>query len=826
MSRLLASPWSALSWGLSAGVWAVIALTGPVFGQDDRAGAPSLARLVPDANLAVYAEFEGVDAHSQAWKKSAAYKILNDTTMGALMKDLAVQGIDAARPAGGDRPNGAESVAALEHLLRKGGVLAFYSPPLPNPPHALLVFRGGDQGELRGVLDQFAAANSEPKGLKTSIEKRGRTITSYDQRDRGAAIWQEKGFIILAAATNVDTILDVIDGKQPSAETSVTRAALEKSEDGFETVGLAFVDMARFPPLPADAVRMGLDGLKRIDIHASASRDDALMTIVKLVAPGPRKGVLALLDQPTFDVSSLPPLPADLNGFTILSLDLAKTYDRVVALMKASDAAAAARIDQAEQAMNRALGVDVRHDLLDHLGSKLAIYAAPAAGAPAPPGAALFDLTVGVSIDDQKTVARAIEPLLEAVTRQLQAQAAKPGGQPGAVVAEIRKQDGPRPTWRLLHPPGQIPPGIEPTLVVGKNQLVLSARLSAAESALAFAEGDAARWAPKEAFVAMARRVPKDLVFLNVNDPRETFPQLVAALPAIVPAFTAGVTQSARQANPGAAAGPPPIQVQPALVPRPGDLARLLAPGSLSVNVGPEGISIVDREAFLSITNPGTVGVAIALLLPAVQAAREAARRAQCVNNLKQIGLAIHSYNSANAHLARSAITDKQGKPLLSWRVTLLPYMEEGRLYEQFHLDEPWDSPHNKVLLPLMPSQYACPSAVRAEPFLTNYRSIVGKSTFMSLDRDLTFADATDGIAFTLAVVETKDGVPWTKPDDLPFDPDPPSPLFGSGSFHVGGFDALFADGSVRFLKTSTPLATLRALITRDGGEDLKEGEF
>src|ERR1700676_3675353 len=104
------------------------------------------------------------------------------------------------------------------------------------------------------------------------------------------------------------------------------------------------------------------------------------------------------------------------------------------------------------------------------------------------------------------------------------------------------------------------------------------------------------------------------------------------------------------------------------------------------------------------------IAVLIALLLPAVQAAREAARRAQCVNNLKQIGLAMHNYHSTYDCFPPAVTADDQGRPLLSWRVLILPYLEEAPLYAQFHLDEPWDSPHNLPLASKMPRVYTCPS--------------------------------------------------------------------------------------------------------------------
>jgi prepilin-type processing-associated H-X9-DG protein len=256
-------------------------------------------------------------------------------------------------------------------------------------------------------------------------------------------------------------------------------------------------------------------------------------------------------------------------------------------------------------------------------------------------------------------------------------------------------------------------------------------------------------------------------------------------------------------------------------VPQAGELARFMFPGSLAVTSEPDGFRIVTRDSIPSITNPASAGVAVALLLPATQAAREAARRAQCVNNEKQIGLALHNYVSAHdGRFPRPALTGRDGKPLLSWRVELLPYMEADALYRRFHLDEPWDSPHNKALLESMPTLFTCPSAPRAAAGLTNYAVFSGRGALFEPGVDVNLASVTDGTSNTIAVVELKQGVPWTKPDDLPFDPAAQnSPLFGAGSFHPGGLNVLFADGSVLFLKATIKPETLRARITRSGGE-------
>ncbi len=216
----------------------------------------------------------------------------------------------------------------------------------------------------------------------------------------------------------------------------------------------------------------------------------------------------------------------------------------------------------------------------------------------------------------------------------------------------------------------------------------------------------------------------------------------------------------------------------------------------------------------------GSLPIAVGLALPAVQKVREAAGRTQSMNNMKQITLALHNYSDANGHFPPAAICDKAGKPLLSWRVAILPYIEQEALYRQFKLDEPWDSKHNLPLSksvvkifsdPLYPSQ--------DQPELTPYKAIVGTNAAFQLNKSHRFADFTDGTSNTVLIIaDSGNAVPWTKPDDLPFDPDAKM-LPKLGGHFEGGFNAAFCDGSVRFLKSTIALEVLKAIITQNGGE-------
>jgi hypothetical protein len=180
----------------------------------------------------------------------------------------------------------------------------------------------------------------------------------------------------------------------------------------------------------------------------------------------------------------------------------------------------------------------------------------------------------------------------------------------------------------------------------------------------------------------------------------------------------------------------------------------------------------------------------------------------------------MHNYSS-HGSLPPHAIYSKDGKPLLSWRVLLLPYIEQSDLYEQFHLDEPWDSPHNVQFLPRMPKVFT-PFKGRPtrEPHTTFYQVFVGKGAAFEGRKGLCLeADFPDGTSNTFLIVEAGMAVPWTKPEDLPYDAGKPLPRLG-GLFK-DTFRAALADGSVRDFSKEVSEATLRAAVTRNGGDEL-----
>jgi hypothetical protein len=218
---------------------------------------------------------------------------------------------------------------------------------------------------------------------------------------------------------------------------------------------------------------------------------------------------------------------------------------------------------------------------------------------------------------------------------------------------------------------------------------------------------------------------------------------------------------------------------------------------------------------------------------------REAADRAQSQNNLRQIAIAMHDFNDAQGRMPPAVVYDRNGKPLYSWRVLLLPYIEQQDLYKNFHLDEAWDSSHNMKLLSRMPKTYQCPrdrsgtnthylafdspgcafnsklqsGGLRPLPFVMN-----GFEAGITSRIPATFQD---GTSQTIVVAEADESVPWTKPVDLAYSPSQPLPKLGS-LYSNGVFHVAMGDASARAVnRPGVSDATLRAAITAAGNDVL-----
>ena len=244
------------------------------------------------------------------------------------------------------------------------------------------------------------------------------------------------------------------------------------------------------------------------------------------------------------------------------------------------------------------------------------------------------------------------------------------------------------------------------------------------------------------------------------------------------------------------------------------------APGRSSA--GPV-IALIIVAALVAILVCG--GVMAAFYWQFADIATEFSVQADCSDNLKRIGLAMHNYHDTYKCFPAAVLTDENDRPMRSWRVAILPYLEEAVHYDMYDFNEPWDDPNNSLLLDVYISAYRCPDDSVLGPGMTSYLMIVGEGTVGGLPNgEVSFADIRDGTSNTIMAMEVGNaGVSWAEPRDITveeavtFVTDPAASPFSH--VHPEGVNVLLADGSIRCLPNSIDPDMLRAMLTIADGQ-------
>ena len=267
---------------------------------------------------------------------------------------------------------------------------------------------------------------------------------------------------------------------------------------------------------------------------------------------------------------------------------------------------------------------------------------------------------------------------------------------------------------------------------------------------------------------------------------------------------------------------------RPITVPLISDASSLLDAGEVVVGIPHQRRSvwmIIMLVLGSVVGGAAALSLVVSLLVPAVSVARSAAHKHTCRSNLERISQALFEYEAEHGTLPPAFIADATGRPMHSWRVLLLKYLDEEGLSVQYDMNQPWDSPHNLAIAKSMPAVFACPSAADARRLgESNYMVIVGPASLFPGKTAKAIADVQDDPSTTLAVVETPvNGVPWTQPVDLSIENMQflINGQFGRelGSEHTGGAHAMMVDGAVYFLSDLIPADYLSGMTTIDGGE-------
>lgn len=214
------------------------------------------------------------------------------------------------------------------------------------------------------------------------------------------------------------------------------------------------------------------------------------------------------------------------------------------------------------------------------------------------------------------------------------------------------------------------------------------------------------------------------------------------------------------------------------------------------------------------------------MFVPAVLGAAAATSKQKCANNLSKLTLALTQYHDVYQSFPPPYIADSKGRPIHSWRVLILPFLDQKSLYQQYRFDEPWDGPNNHLLHDTALAIFQCPAHAKTQPSAeTNYVAVVGRRTVWQEDAKspIRMADIIDGTSNTILLVEVENsGIHWMEPRDLHVLQMPMAVNArgqGISSNHPGGANVAFPDGSVRFFPSTIERELLIRAITRNGKE-------
>ncbi len=803
-----------------ASLFAVTSVT-PVMAQSSP-GKLALERLATEDAL-VFLAWNGWQAPDPK-STNRVDKLMSEPSLREFVEQLGDEVMKLVQKAAAGQPDGPLLVETMPVLLKslatKPGAFLWskldVTVPQPFPEISVVIDTGSDAAKVQEAINKLKELGAKQGGKFIEETIDGVKFTR-PQDDQIAARFGFKGsfFIVtLGDAATKATLARLAPSAKPAAwltqvskELSVPRPAL------LLHVNAAGI-LKTFEPLITDPQAglvidaLGLRQLKHISV-VSGLDADAGVTKAAVVNEGTPRGLFALTPDKPLTIDTLKRIPANASNASVMRFDLAHVLEQVLVFANKVQPGSREQGEAALTQFEQQAGFSLKTDLLGALGDEWSYYTSGSeAGALMVPG-----IVITASVRDYEKLSKT----LNIGTTVLKTVLAQFGPQAPVALHDFtsRGETGHRITINNLPIP------VAPTWVLTKEQLIIGLTPQLVTSHLG-ATKSGKSLADHAAIQAAFKRTPKPSS-VSFADPKPGLQSLYALVNTFSPVLLGQMAQQGIEFN------LPPL-------PPLSDLEQHLVPSVTTTTRGPNGW-LLESHYVVSTGNvgaaaPAVIAVGVALLLPAVQQARVAARRSQDKNNLKQLGLAFHNFHDVYKRFPAAASVDAKGKKLLSWRVHILPFVDAAPLYEQFHLDEPWDSEHNKKLIEKMPEVYASPH----DPDLTakgktRYVGPIAKGTMFDVEGKTegkvptgkSIRDFLDGTSNSIMILEAKPdaAVIWTKPDDVEIDfKNPLKSLAGSG---LHGFHALLGDGTVRFINDNINVDVMKALLTIGGGETVND---
>ncbi|MGA2067188.1 MAG: DUF1559 domain-containing protein [Thermoguttaceae bacterium] len=725
-------------------------------------------------------------------------------------------------------------------------------PPVPVPPkvagptppesryeadvHAgMVVALGAQAAGFKALAEKcFAKALEMQKGKDEAIDRvqiAGQTwyrIKAKKEDCTPVVVFGFKGdhFIAGAGEGVFEAILARLEKEQPPAWLT---AALSKVPVERRT-GITYVNLKALREVlaPLMATPDGKDAKAVIDMLGLDNAEALIYTVgldargyvnkILLALDGPPRGLLRLVSERPLRPEDLAPIPRDATLALALRLDLREALDIVLSSVEKMGPQTQINVNQALEKMERDLGINIRRGLLGSLGDTWCIYNSPGEG-----GFWGTGLTAVVPLRNHPAFTLAYAKVLDLAKKSLPA---APDALSGLGLGDLRH------FTFAGHEVCYVGYGaMAPAWCVMPREIVMALTPQNVKAYLSRQGHKPLATAPEVARVLPASGGPVVVAYVDT-------PKLFEMLYPFVSMYASAYASAIDIELGGAKLG-----LDAAFLPSAPAIARHLRATVTTLERNEHGIQTTCYSSFPA----DGIGAPLALLAaqPAIslcpvyssnpvrrtqeliygsESSSETQEKTappdpavQAAANLTRVGEAIGKYAKEKGTFPAAYVADPAGKPLLSWRVAILPYLGQEELYKQFRLNEPWDSEHNRKLAARMPECFK--SKAGGKPDETNFLAVCGEKAVFPGGRAIRPAEVTDGLSNTVMVVTAAKTVVWTKPEDFAYDEK--NPLAGLARDYWNGALALRCDGKVCHIPYYAYPDGVRAVFTRAGGEIL-----
>lgn len=798
--------------------------------------------LLP-ADPIFFVSWDGQNAHQETFQQTAGYKALYESglteAIGKLISEILVK-------TGG---KGSSALSETLKTINDNGFslsLTTLTPDQPFPWGVLILHNAaGHEPALAQLLQSNLPPNSGAEVLEAEVEGRKVKVLRHRSVPVGEATWWvEGGHLVLAVGMNATRqVISVADGKAEN----ITKSRLfspPNADSGFEQNFIGWLDVDRLiqaiaqidipsnkpgeRPIPLGMLLRDLsfDDFRAV-VYRSGFQGNAAYSETHLEVVDEPRGLGKLIHTPAFSLADLPALPQNVQGFSAQTFDA----EQIVQLLRNGRELVRkyiteeenAKFDQALAEAGHVLEFDPVKGFAEPLGDLAVLYNDLDQG----PG--IWGLTTVYKVDDAATLRQTLRITVERLSERFSAKELR------IETTEIMGQE--------VISFGLLGGVFSPSVAITDDWLVVSVLPQNIKTFLMRQKGELPVWKPSEEHKKSLAGFPDTFNSISIIDPREGVHGIYSIVPMITSLVKGGLAQQ-----------DPPILLDWSVSELPPTelVTRHLFPNVVVSTV--EGNTRVFRSRgslpMIPLTNSngnfgvGTTSVLIALILPAVQQAREAARRTQSKNNLKQIGMALHNHHDRTGGFP-AGTRDSSAEEIesrQSWLVELLPYLDQSVLYEQINENRAWDDPVNEAAAEIVIPTFINPSVPYSqeagEPAPSHYVGMAGlgedgpnlpvnnpKAGIFGYNRITHMRDITDGSSNTIMVADAKGDStgPWMQGGKATIRPLTTKPYIngpdGIGGTHTGGCQVLMADGSVRYFSEDTDPHVLEALVTIAGGE-------